>query len=555
MSSQPAQKADLIFTGGPVVTVADGSAPEVEALAVTGTRILAVGTRDEVLALRGTDTTVIDLHGRALLPAFVEAHSHPSAIAAALAPPAVDVRPFSVPTGAQVMDKLTEAVRSASKGAPILAYGIDILLQTDLQLPTRAELDELAPENPVVIVANSGHAAYANSAALAQAGITKDTPDPTGGKFVRGSDGELTGEVLEVPALGVLAAPMGSSVQARMPENMRWAYGQLSAAGIATTTEHTYNTGQASLFEGIAARPDCPLRVRAYEISTPELAADRSHLGGQFPGGETLFAQIGMKMWADGSPWQGNIDTSFPYLDDDTTRRMGLNPHHHGGMNYTADQIRDLAEAFVAQGWQLSTHVHGDRAIDAVLDAYDAALSKYPGQDRRLRLEHVGAMRPDQFTRAAKLGVVVSLFIEHVYFWGDVLVDELFGSEHGSRWMSTRTAAQAGVTLSFHNDGTVTPPDPIGNIATAVTRVARGSGRVLAPEECVDVDTAIRAQTIGAATQLHLDTDIGTLEPGKFADLVVLSGNPRSTPPERLRALTVEATFLMGRQTHGTPLA
>lgn len=160
----------------------------------------------------------------------------------------------------------------------------------------------------------------------------------------------------------------------------------------------------------------------------------------------------------------------------------------------------------------------------------------------------------DQFARAAKIGVTPSFFIEHIYYWGDVLVDGLLGPVHGARWMSAKSALDAGLRISFHNDGFVTPPDPIGNIATAVTRTAKGSGRVLAPEQRIDVDAAIKAQTLDAAWHLQLDQDIGSLEVGKCADLVVLSGNPRSTPPDRLRDLGVEATFLMGRQTYGEPL-
>lgn len=178
-SPRPADGADLVFTGGPVVTVAPG-VPEAEALAVTGGRISAVGSKSDVMAQRHSGTKVVDLQGRAVLPGFVEAHGHPFTMGMALAPPAIDVRPFTVPTGAQVFQKLTDATMTAPKGRPILMNGIDPLLQTDLRLPTRTQLDTLAPDNPVIIVANSGHAAYANTAAFALADITKDSPDPAG---------------------------------------------------------------------------------------------------------------------------------------------------------------------------------------------------------------------------------------------------------------------------------------------------------------------------------------------------------------------------------------
>lgn len=543
--------ADLIFVGGPVVTI-DGHGTVAEALAVTGGKIAAVGSRRDVLALRTSGTEVIELGGRALLPAFVEPHSHPLQVALTLGPPAIDVRPFVVPTGAEVMRKLTDAIQDGPDGTQVLLYGIDVLLQPDLQLPTRTQLDRLAPNNPVIIIANSGHAAYANTAAFRLAGITNDTPNPVGAEYVRGPDGELTGEVREAAALQTLAMPYLLKVaQPNAFENMQWAFGQLAAAGIATSSEHSYTAAQqGDLYRKMAADPDVKLRIRAYEIGTPDLAKDPGHVAGARAGADQLFAQIGMKLWADGSPWQGNIFTSFPYLDTAATRRMGLEPHHHGGMNYTPEQITELATAFIKQGWQLSCHVHGDSAIDVVLDSYEKAQSP---ASVRSRLEHVGAMTPTQFQRAARLGVHPSLFIEHVYFWGDPLIDELFGQDHGAHWMSAKSALDAGLRVSFHNDGNVSPPDPLGNIATAVTRKANGSGRILAPEQRISVAQAVRAQTIDAAWQLHLDTEIGSLERGKYADLVVLSADPHAVNPDALRDISVQATYLAGRQTYAAP--
>lgn len=550
-SDRPRETADIIFTGGPVVTVAPG-APEAEALAVTGRRITAVGSAAQVTRLRGSSTRVVDLRGRALLPAFVEAHGHPFSMGTALAPPSIDVRPFTVPTGGAVWKKLTDAVATTPKGKPIIVNGVDLLLQADLQIPTRTQLDRVAPDHPVIIVANSGHAAYANSSAFTLAGITRDTPDPVGAQFVHGADGELTGEVREAAAIIMLYSPFAAAAGTGARDNVRWAYTQLAQVGIATVSEHAYDAkSQSALFSALAREPDCAVRVRAYEVGSPQLANDPANTAGAPAAADALFAKIGMKLWADGSPWQGNIFTTFPYLTDETTARMGLGPDHHGEMNYTPAQISELAAAFVDQGWQLSCHVHGDAAVDVVLDAY--AKTGVPA-DRRPRLEHVGAMRPDQFARAAELGVSPSLFIEHVYYWGDVLIDELFGSEHGAPWMSAKSALDAGLRISFHNDGTVTPPNPIGNIATAVTRATRGTGRVLAPEQRIDVDAAIKAQTLDAAWQLHLDTEVGSLEAGKYADLTVLSANPRTIAPDQLRDIGVEATFLMGRQTHGGPL-
>jgi predicted amidohydrolase YtcJ len=218
-------------------------------------------------------------------------------------------------------------------------------------------------------------------------------------------------------------------------------------------------------------------------------------------------------------------------------------------MNYTAEQIAALADTFFAQGWQLACHVHGDLAVDAVLDAFEGARVRDPRGDRRLRLEHCGAMRPEQFARARALGATVSFFVAHLYHWGDVLIDELFGDRHGAQWMSTRSALDAGVRISMHNDGPVTPADPIGNIATAVTRRTKGTGRVLAPDQRLTVDEALRAQTIDAAWQLFVDERTGSIEVGKSADFVVVSDDPRAVDRDAIRDITVQATYFEGRAT------
>ncbi|MDO9395116.1 MAG: amidohydrolase family protein, partial [Herbiconiux sp.] len=241
---------------------------------------------------------------------------------------------------------------------------------------------------------------------------------------------------------------------------------------------------------------------------------------------------------------------SFPYLDTAGTRSIGVKPGSTGSANYTRDQLADAAERYFPEGWQLACHVHGDRAVDRVLDVWEELLERRPRDDHRLRLEHVGAMTPEQFARAARLGVTASLLIDHVYYWGDVLVDELFGPEHGGPWANARAAIDAGLRISFHNDGTVTPAEPLRNMAVAMTRTSR-SGRRLPGAEGVTFDEALRAQTIDAAWQLFSEHEVGSLEVGKLADLVVLAADPSAASVEQLPSIAVEATYLGGVLVHG----
>ncbi|MFF0429060.1 amidohydrolase [Streptomyces sp. NPDC004520] len=545
---------DLVFTGGPVLTM-DPARPRTEALAVRGGTIAAVGGRDEVLALRGPRTEVVDLAGRALLPGFVEAHGHPTMMALAVAPPAVDVRPFTVPAGADVHARIRAAV-AAAPGEPVCAYGIDPLLQRDLPIPTRRALDALCPGAPLVVVSNSGHAAWANTAALRAAGITRDTPDPAGARFLRDADGEPTGEAHEGGAVeALLWVVAGDRVRPeRLAASLDWAYAEHARVGITTAADMSTEPGFVPALRAAAARPDAALRVRSYLIGTPELAADpdrRTPFPGHAPA-EELFGVSGVKLWAEGTAFQGTIATSFPFLDSAATRAMEAIRCAHAPMNYTPEQLAGLVAAFTAQGYPMACHVHGDVTFEAVLDAYAKAGADDPGRLRamRPRMEHCGAVTPDQYRRAAELGATVSLFMDHIRWWGDVLADDLFGAEITDRWMAVRSAWDAGHRVSLHNDGVCSPTDPLASVATALTRRTPASGRVHGTTEVLTLDEALRAVTTNAAWQLHLDEEIGMLRPGMRADLTVLARDPYAVPPELLPdEAAVTATYLGGRPT------
>ncbi|MFE7111481.1 amidohydrolase [Streptomyces sp. NPDC057575] len=543
---------ERIFTGGPVLTM-DPAAPDAEAIAVRDGVIIAVGAARDVLALRGPGTDVVNLQGQALLPGFIEAHGHPTIMGLAIAPPAVDVRPFTVPTGREVYDTIRAAV-AAAPGRPVGAYGIDLLLQRDLTPPTRTLLDGISPHAPLVVVANSGHAAYANTPALRAASVTSTTPDPPGARFVRDVNGEPTGEAHESAAVIAL---MNTVADDRLDDDnvrvaLRWSFGQHARVGITTVTEMAAEPRLLPALRAAAEHPDAEVRVRAYVMGTPELAADPGHrFAGHAPARE-MFGVSGMKLWADGTPWQGSIATTFPFRTGDATARIGLDPCSHGSMNYTADELTSLAAAFTAQGFPLACHVHGDVTVEAVLHAYEKAAADDPGRLRahRPRLEHCGAVTADQYRRAGRLGATVSLFMDHVRWWGDVLADDLFGPDVAARWMAARSALDAGHRVSLHNDGICSPTDPLSSIATAITRRCHPSGRVHGPDQRLTVEEALRAVTAGPAWQLHLENDIGMLRRGMRADLVVLTTDPRNVNPDRFQEeVRVTATYLGGRPT------
>jgi hypothetical protein len=529
--------ADVVITG--TVLTVDGARPTAQALAVADGRIVAVGDRSDVAGFIGRNTQTIDLGDGCVMPGFIEAHGHPLMEAIALSGRLVDIRPVTMRAAGDVVEAVRrEVARRGSDGAYL--NGWDPLLQTGLPEPTLTWLDETAPDTPLVIIHNSGHKAFFNSCAARQAGLNRDTADPKGAKFGRDAHGDLDGTAEEAGAVFPLLN--GAINPSDYPAMLLAECTRLSRAGLTTCSEMAFDPALRPLVEGL--RDQLTVRLRTYEISNPQMSTDAS------PGdGDDMLRQVGIKIWVDGSPWIGNIDLTFPYLDTEATRTIGVPPGSCGHANYTREQLAEIVGAYFPLGWPMACHVQGDAGVDTILDVYEEALQRNPRDDHRLRLEHVGAIRPEQLQRAADLGVTCSIFVDQIHYWGDVIVDGLFGPERGSRWMPAGSAVATGMRISLHNDPPVTPEEPLRNISVAVTRTAP-SGRVLGPEERLTVEQAIRAQTIDAAWQLFSDDSVGSLEVGKYADLVVLSADPREVPPERIADLEVQATFLAGRQVY-----
>lgn len=508
---------------------------EAEAMAVEDGRVVAVGSASE-LASQYPDAETITLDGW-VMPGLIEPHGHPAFSAIVLSDLVVDIRPVTVPDADGVLARVREAIADAD-GA-VFANGWDGLLQRGLPDPDMRLLDELAGEIPLVVIHNSGHSAYFNAAAALAAGIDAATPDPVGASFGHDAEGALTGVALEAAAVELVVAPLLATAQQRMPELLLSQLRDLASRGITTVADLSWNPELDPLIAALREQGVLPVRLRWYEVSRPGgIAAPPAD-------GDPAFRQTGVKTWSDGSPWIGNIATSFPYLDTPATRALGLEPHHVGHANYTAAELLEIAETYAAGGWQLACHAHGDLAIDATLDVYQQLIERHSLADHRFRLEHCGAMTARQFERAAALGVTVSLFVDHITYWGEVLVDDLFGPERGGAWADAGAAFAAGHRATFHNDGWVTPNEPFRNMAVAEIRTTRNGYRMPGGTP-VTREQALSAHTVHAAWQLFSEHEVGALAPGLFADFLVVDRDPLTVPAEELAGTRVQATYLSG---------
>lgn len=536
----------LVVQARSIITM-NPEVPRAQAVAVSDGRIVAVGSAVQCHAAL-PDAEVCDLGDVVLMPGFVEPHSHPFLSGVGTQSPAHWIAPWFVPTYGDVVKLWTKLNLEAPSGEWLLFNGLDRLLH-GCDAPTTATLDPIFPDRPVLILNNSGHAAYCNSAMLQELGWIDNPPaDPPAGSFGRYPDGSLNGIAEEVPAIMMTVAPAMANVIKRPLYSAAKFYHLMARGGITSTSDMTFSTDLLQGYEALASMPSSPLRVSLYHMSTYADCGDEI-TSRVCP--DRLRKQ-GIKLWADGSPWVGNVALSFPYLNSAVVQHAHI-PLETGGekaMNYTRAELDDMIAEHIAEGWQMSFHVNGDVALDVVLDAYEHALvsAGLLGTDHRWRIEHVGAGRPGQLDRAASLGVVASLGAFQFYYWGDLLDGELFASEIGSQWQPFRAAFDAGVHPSFHNDGSVSPPSPLINVQTAITRQT-SSGTVRGANQCVSIDEALRAVTINGAYALKRDDEIGSIEVGKFADFVELSSDPYEVDPATLAtSISVIGTWLDGER-------
>ena len=338
---------------GNVVTM-DPALPRAEAVAFEGDRILAVGKRDDVLRTGGDQTQLLDFGARTILPGFVEAHGHPLWSALVWGEPVIDIRAENTPTYAAVLAKIGRRVAKAAPGEFLMAVGLDPTLHTGMQEPTVDELDALAPDNPLAVVLFNFHGVYANTAAVRACGLDGALDPHVASQIRRDAAGrpwkftEDAGEVVR----NTFFERCGKERSLR--EAADWV-GKFSRAGYTTASEMGTLQEWQGFIPALMRQHALPIRIRAYERAIK----DRPFWS-RAGAGDDRYALIGMKIWADGSLFVGNVGLSRPYLNTDVTiRRMGMPPDNPGHMNYTRDDLLGMIEAAAARGFQLSVHTQG----------------------------------------------------------------------------------------------------------------------------------------------------------------------------------------------------
>ncbi len=536
------ESVDTLYVGGPIVTIND-SQPTAEAVLVRGGKIVAVGARAEVESQAKGPITTVDLKGKTLLPGFVDPHGHVvmvglQALAANLLP-APDGEGNGIPALQHILrDWIGRNGKVIERYGVIVGFGYDDSQLKEQRHPTRADLDAVSMDTPILIVHQSGHLGVLNSKALDEAGVTKDTPNPPGGAFRREADGETPNGVCEEAAFFGAAGKLLGRLDAQ-------AYLAMIKAGAAFYASFGYTTVQ----EGRAMPGSATMLAKAGEAglldvdvvvypdvfqSLKEIAPSREYKNRVRIGGA--------KATIDGSPQGKTAFLSQPYYKPPE----GKDADYRGYAAITKEQIVNAVDLAFANDWQILTHANGDAAVDWLIEAVGAATAKHGTGDRRAVLVHGQTTRLDQLPKLKELAIFPSFFPMHTYYWGDWHRDSVLGPKRAALISPCNSARKLGMIFTSHHDAPVANPDAIRVLSATVTRVTR-SGYVLGPEERVDTPTALKAMTIWPATQYFEEASKGTIEPGKLADFVILSDNPLTVKPEDLITLKVVETIKEGK--------
>lgn len=534
--------ADTVYLNGVILTM--NPADEIaEAVAIEGELIKAAGTNEEIRAFIGKNTRVIDLAGKTMLPGFIDAHSHmPWAGDRALY--AVDCN--SPPTGtvesiADIIERLKEQAAGTPKGEWVEGWGYDDTLLAEKRHPTRWDLDKVSTEHPIFLFHVSSHIAVVNSYVLEMRNITKDTKQPRGGEIEKDpTTGEPTGVLKEFPAW----LPIILLAVERTPEENRAAIRYMSDfyASRGVTTAQTGSDDPPTVPKLLDAEASGDLKIRV-NVSINASPGIDLLLAGQFdPEVDSKLVRVAnMKLFADGS-----IQAYTGYLTEPYYVPPTDDPEYRGYPSMTREKLTDYVLKCRQAGMQVHIHANGDAAIDNILYAFEEAQKAYPSDDPRFVCIHCQTAREDQLDKMKEIGVIPSFFVAHTYYWGDRHESIFLGPERAARISPCQSAVNRGLPFTLHCDTPVVPMDPLFLVWSAVNRVT-SSGTILGPEQRITPLEALKAVTIYAAYQGFEEKVKGSIEPGKLADLVILSANPLAVDPLQIKDIAVEETIVGGK--------
>jgi hypothetical protein len=526
--------ADLVLINGKIWTV-DDRRPEVEAVAVLGNRIAAVGSTEEIRKWVGANTKVIDLQGKRVTPGFNDSHVHFLDGGMGLA--SVQLRYARTPE--EFRDRIRDFAAKLPKGRWVLNGNWDHENWAPPALPTRRLIDAVTPDNPVFINRLDGHMCLANSLALKLAGVTRETPDPPGGTIVRDANGEPTG-VLKDAAMNYVTKVIPNPSEEVMAEAIRAALAYAAENGVTSVQDMSASPDVFGVYQKLLGNGE--LTARVYGVQPLSDWGRLARVGVRAGFGNDKLKIGGLKGFADGS--LGSTTALFfePYLDAPKTKGLPSDEMFPEGK-----MLNNIVGADKA-GLQIAVHAIGDKANKAILDMFAEVEKRNGSRDRRLRIEHAQHLRPEEIKRFGAERVIASMQPYHAIDDGR-WAENRIGPDRAKGTYAFRSLIDAGATLAFGSDWFVAPMEPMMGIYAAVTRRTldgkRPQGWV--PEQKITVAESVRAYTMGSAYASGDEKLKGSIEAGKLADLVVLSADIFKIEPVEIEKTKVVMTVFDGK--------
>ncbi len=537
-----AATADRVFYDGTVHTL-DAARSTATAIALAGERVLATGDDASMSSLSAQGAERIDLRGRTVIPGLVDSHNH--MLSTGLNAEHVDLA--AARTVADVLRAIGDRAASAGDGWVVTSSRWHETQLAEGRFPNRAELDAVSRGLPV-LVRRGGHNVVANSVALRLAGIDEQTPDPPGGTYVHDAEGKLTGHVIGAPAFGRLVRMLPETTPAQLAAAIERACLLYNAAGLTGVIEPGLEPAELRAFQ--AARRNGALSVRT--VLMPRLSpgtTDKSReaalqelrglpLSTGF--GDDLLRIGGIKMVADGGVETNFVRDPYEHADDPASPR--------GKPQVSLENLSAVCTAAAELRWQVGVHCVGDAAIDLVLAAFEAANREYKIETQRWTLIHMSLARPEHFETARRLKLCIAAQQPLIYALGAGWV-RYWGRERATSGSPLSAYAASGLAVGGGSDSPVTPYQPLLGIWSSVTRATQLAG-VLGPEWAIPAHEALAWYTRGSAYLSFDESRRGSLEPGKLADLVILTADPLRVSPDEIKDIPVEETIVGGQTVH-----
>jgi predicted amidohydrolase YtcJ len=531
--------ADLILRGGEIVTINDRQ-PKAEAVALKNGAILAVGDDKAVLKLKGPNTKVINLAGKTLMPGFIDGHAHAMQFGAQ----AVGANLLASPDGnLNSIDDVVKKLKAFGQGSDVQRTGWIFGIGYDDALlgrhPTRADLDKVSTTIPVMAIHISGHFAAVNTAGLKLIGYAASTPNPEGGVIRREVDGKTPNGVLEelasIPNILTAVTPVtneGKDYFLKRGLEMAKSFGYTTA-----NEGRMFGPMHADMADA-AKRGLVDIDLIGWMDYTGRAELDRG-----FSSRYTNHYRLGgLKVTLDGSPQGRTAWRTIPYLIPPDGQKSGYKGYP--AIPDTKQVQAYLDEAYV-KGWPVKVHANGDAAIDQLFVALRPVVAKYGVKPSQTILVHGQFIRPDQVKELKSLGIFPSMFPMHTFYWGD-WYKQIVGPAQAARISPMRSILNTGLHATSHTDAPVALPNLMQVAWATVNRTSR-SGTVIGPDERVTPYEAIKMITLWGAEQFGEQATKGSIEPGKLADLVILSANPLTLEPMQINKIVVLETIKNGK--------